>query len=143
AKALADNLNNQGYAVPGWDDVSQKSKPVSQTIVRYFHEADKLAATKCAGLLPISLSGRIATQYFPDNKSLVPSGQLEIWLGPNAAAAAAGIDVNEAIPSIDWRKVKDDGVSYAYLQATVGSDYTAKNFRERWGAAKNAGLLRG
>jgi GH25 family lysozyme M1 (1,4-beta-N-acetylmuramidase) len=143
AKAVADNFNSQGYSVPGWEDVSAKSKPVTQTIVRYFHDADKDAAARCVGLLPITVSGRAVTQNFPDNRSIVPVGQLEIWLGPNAAQAASGIDINEAIPAIDWRKVKDDGISYAYLQATVGSDYTTRNFRERWSSAKNAGLLRG
>jgi len=143
AHNAAVNLGSQGFSVPPAEDVSGKAKPTSNTVVRYFHEADKDTAAKCKGLLPLSITGAIDTQLFPNTQKLVPAGQLEIWLAPTAAAAAAGIDVNDAAHTIDWPAVKNDGITYAYLQASLGADYEPKNFKDHWNAAKSAGLIRG
>lgn len=55
-----------------------------------------------------------------------------------------GIDVSDAQGSIDWGKVKDDGISFVFLKATEGADFVSKTFtEERVDAIRKAGLLWG
>jgi lysozyme len=54
-----------------------------------------------------------------------------------------GIDVSYWQGDIDWRKVREAGVSFAYIKATEGGDHLDPKFRENWDAAKRAGIARG
>ena len=85
AKSLQAELIKLGYAVPGYEVVGNKSP--AQTQVRYFRPADKDGAQKIAGALQPLIDGGIALQPIPDPKNVVPPGQYEIWLSPNAQAA--------------------------------------------------------
>lgn len=84
ARLLQVNLAHHGYTVPGYEDVSAKTKPQTETRVKYFHDSDKDDAEKLVSLLRLTVSGPIVAQATTDTKSLVPAGQFEIWLAANA-----------------------------------------------------------
>ena len=54
-----------------------------------------------------------------------------------------GIDVSKWQGEIDWRKVTDAEVRFAYIKATEGTGYTDPCFTANWQSAQSAGLLRG
>jgi lysozyme len=54
-----------------------------------------------------------------------------------------GIDVSHHQGSIDWRRVAADDISFAYIKATEGGDFTDDRFEENWKKAADAGLTRG
>jgi lysozyme len=68
---------------------------------------------------------------------------------PNNGVAAAhvmpvqGIDVSYWQGNVDWQKVGDAGVRFAYIKATEGGDHLDPKFRDNWRAAKQAGIARG
>jgi lysozyme len=68
---------------------------------------------------------------------------------PNDGVAAAhvmpvqGIDVSYWQGDIDWKKVGDAGVHFAYIKATEGGDHLDPKFIANWRAAKQAGVARG
>lgn len=66
----------------------------------------------------------------------------------NGVAAARkmpiqGIDVSYWQGDVDWQKVKDAGVRFAYIKATEGGDRLDPKFRDNWHGAKEAGIARG
>jgi lysozyme len=74
---------------------------------------------------------------------------LLLWLGlrawhPSAAAYPdQGIEVSAAQAVVDWRKVRADGVNFAYLSATSGDADRDARFADNWQAAAAAGIRRG
>lgn len=54
-----------------------------------------------------------------------------------------GIDVSHHQGEIDWQRVADDDISFAYIKATEGGDWTDVRFVENWEGAGAAGLERG
>jgi lysozyme len=54
-----------------------------------------------------------------------------------------GIDVSKWQGEIDWSKVANSGVRFAYIKATEGTGYTDPCFAVNWQSAKSAGVLRG
>lgn len=68
---------------------------------------------------------------------------------PNKGVADAhvmpvqGIDVSYFQGDIDWQKVRDAGVHFAFIKATEGGDRVDPKFRDNWRAAKKAGIARG
>lgn len=54
-----------------------------------------------------------------------------------------GIDVSHHQGNIDWYKVKNSSLKFAYIKATEGDDFVDKNFSDNWNNSKNAGLVRG
>ena len=54
-----------------------------------------------------------------------------------------GIDVSNHQGSIDWKAVRGDGVTFAYLKATEGSTFTDPTFAANWAGAAVAGVTRG
>jgi lysozyme len=68
---------------------------------------------------------------------------------PHKGVAAAhvmpvqGIDVSYWQGDIDWQKVGDAGIQFAYIKATEGGDRVDPKFLDNWRAAKRAGLARG
>lgn len=51
-----------------------------------------------------------------------------------------GIDVSKWNGDIDWRKVRQSGVSFAFIKATEGKDRVDSRFDEYWRAARAAGI---
>jgi lysozyme len=54
-----------------------------------------------------------------------------------------GIDVSHHQGSIDWQRVANDGISFAYIKASEGATFTDPRFAENWLGADGAGLDRG
>jgi lysozyme len=53
-----------------------------------------------------------------------------------------GVDVSHHQGAIDWRRVAADPqrISFAYVKATEGGDFTDPRFRDNWEGARAAGL---
>jgi lysozyme len=54
-----------------------------------------------------------------------------------------GIDVSHHQGPIEWDRVADDGIGFAYIKATEGGDFVDDRFAENWSASAAAGLRRG
>lgn len=54
-----------------------------------------------------------------------------------------GVDVSDIQGIIDWKKVKDSGISFAFCKATEGDSFVAKRFKTNWEEIKKNGLIRG
>ena len=54
-----------------------------------------------------------------------------------------GVDVNGAKGAIDWRRVKADGIGFAFVKATEGRTFDDERFSFNRRAAKAAGLVVG
>jgi lysozyme len=54
-----------------------------------------------------------------------------------------GIDVSHHQGVIDWERVARDGITFAYIKATEGGDFTDARFDENWRGAQEAGMDRG
>ena len=66
------------------------------------------------------------------------------WIEPaRLLYSRHGIDVSHHQGPIDWDKVANSGVSFAYIKATEGGDFVDKRFQINWSAAKNSGIPRG
>ena len=54
-----------------------------------------------------------------------------------------GIDVSNHQKSLNWSKVAQDDIAFAYIKATEGSSAQDKSFQRHWQGAKRAGLHTG
>ena len=54
-----------------------------------------------------------------------------------------GIDVSKFQGDIDWSKVADSGVKFAWIKATEGGDRVDTRFQANWEGAKAAGIAHG
>jgi lysozyme len=59
------------------------------------------------------------------------------------AATVEGIDVFDGQGAIDWARVADAGVAFAYIKATQGTYDTQTTFAKNWAGAGAAGVARG
>lgn len=91
AKSTQAQLRGLGYAVPGIEAVDP-GKTGGQTQVRFFHAEDRADAGKLGGQLKGMVAGGVQVQLVADTKNVVPVGQFEVWLGPNAGGMAARQD---------------------------------------------------
>ena len=53
-----------------------------------------------------------------------------------------GIDISRHNKAIDWRRVKKEGVDFAFIKATEGKDDVDVRFAEFWAASKRVGIPR-
>jgi lysozyme len=51
-----------------------------------------------------------------------------------------GIDVSHHQGAIDWKKVAASGVTFAFIKASEGRDFTDRRFAENWRGATAAGI---
>lgn len=65
------------------------------------------------------------------------------WRPPLGQDEVYGIDVSNHQGPIDWDRVANDGIDFAYIKATEGGDWLDAQFRTNWSAAADAGVLRG
>lgn len=54
-----------------------------------------------------------------------------------------GIDISRFQPPIDWATARANGVNFAFIKATEGSDLLDPMFRDHWRGAGRAGVARG
>jgi lysozyme len=57
--------------------------------------------------------------------------------------AVHGVDVSKYQGNVDWTKVHDAGIKFAYIKATEGGDRIDPKFFRNWYGAKAAGMPRG
>ena len=60
-----------------------------------------------------------------------------LWFG------VVGVDVSHHQDDIDWPKVSQSNVRFAYIKATEGGDYVDPKFTDNWKQARAAGLAVG
>lgn len=65
------------------------------------------------------------------------------WRPPLGDGERYGIDVSAHQGAVDWRRVADDGIDFAYVKASEGGDFTDRRFAENWRGAGGVGLDRG
>ncbi|KAF9547546.1 glycoside hydrolase family 25 protein [Agrocybe pediades] len=58
-------------------------------------------------------------------------------------AMPKGIDVSGYQPNVNWKTVKANGVTFAYIKATEGTTYTNPSFSSQYTGATNEGIIRG
>ena len=54
-----------------------------------------------------------------------------------------GIDVSHYQGTIDWPRVKADGIVFAFIKASEGQTLVDAQFKQNWKAARKAGVVRG
>ncbi len=54
-----------------------------------------------------------------------------------------GVDVSHHQGEIDWKQVKSQGISFAFIKATEGGNHRDSNFTHNWKEAHEAGLVVG
>jgi lysozyme len=57
-------------------------------------------------------------------------------------AQPSGVDVSRWQGEIDWQAVKDSGIAFASVRATIGDFFTDDRFEENWQGAGDAGIFR-
>ena len=56
--------------------------------------------------------------------------------------AVHGTDVSKYQRAVDWRQLREAGVSFVFIKATEGGDMVDEQFAEHWRGAKAAGMPR-
>ncbi|MCX5850174.1 MAG: GH25 family lysozyme [Deltaproteobacteria bacterium] len=69
--------------------------------------------------------------YVPTSKSVDPGASL-----------TEGVMVRDLNSPIDWARVKEAGIVFAFIRAADGTEYVDSKFADNWPAAKAAGVLR-
>ena len=54
-----------------------------------------------------------------------------------------GVDVSHYQGEIDWQKIKEQGISFAFIKATEGSSHVDEKFLDNWKQAEEAGMIKG
>lgn len=54
-----------------------------------------------------------------------------------------GVDVSGYNPSVNWQKLRNQDIRFAFIKATEGTGYFNEFFDGQWTGAKSAGILRG
>ena len=103
-----------------------------------------LSAAACStveDLAPISGSGG-STAVALSNPRFSDSDPHQWEGGAPWTYAVHGTDVSKYQRSIDWRKARASGVSFAFIKATEGGDRVDDYFDEHWQASRAAGVPR-
>ncbi|MBC6419743.1 MAG: hypothetical protein GDA44_13755 [Prochloron sp. SP5CPC1] len=78
------------------------------------------------------------------DKNKVASEEITIVLSnSNPLGFEPGIDVSDFDGSVNWRKVKGAGFSFAFAKATEGRTWKATTFPRNWRQMEGAGIIRG
>lgn len=65
------------------------------------------------------------------------------WRPSLGVGETYGVDVSSHQGEIDWQRVAQDSITFAYIKATEGGDFVDGSFDENWRRAGNAGIERG
>lgn len=65
------------------------------------------------------------------------------YLQPNWKYEVRGIDVSHYQGEIDWVRVAEDGIQFAFIKATEGQSLVDEKFSTNWKEAREAGVLCG
>lgn len=70
----------------------------------------------------------------------------ERWVNVNnffVGGQIMGVDVSSYQVDVDFDKLKEQGVEFAYIKATEGDSHVDDSFSKKWAAAKKAGVAAG
>jgi lysozyme len=79
----------------------------------------------------------------------VTNKMLQADSDPNPGVARAhampvqGIDISKYQGDVDWARVRDDGIRFAYLKVSEGGDHVDNRFYDNWSKSAAAGIPRG
>ncbi|HEX6740384.1 MAG TPA: GH25 family lysozyme [Sphingomicrobium sp.] len=65
------------------------------------------------------------------------------WTPSRSAYPLQGVDVSAHQGAIDWPRLREQGVDFAYIKASEGGDFRDSAFARNWAAAGRAGIRRG
>lgn len=54
-----------------------------------------------------------------------------------------GVDVSSYQEDVDFGRLKEQGIEFAYIKATEGASHVDSSFKEKWSAASDAGVIAG
>lgn len=74
---------------------------------------------------------------------VAPEGEQAFSATCASGGTVKGIDVSYYQGTIDWRRVADDGVRYAFIRVSDGTGFIDSQFERNWREARRAGVLRG
>ena len=79
-----------------------------------------------------------------DRGEVATDSLIEAFAIPNVSGyLVRGIDISHYQHTVDWAKVKTNGLSFVYVKATEGIDGVDDEFAANWAGARTAGLRRG
>jgi len=81
AQAIRSTIQQQGYAVPGIENIAGKAAPPKNTNVRYFNDGDKAVAEAIVSLL--RQAGIMSAYSYRVSGLKARPGSLEIWFSPD------------------------------------------------------------
>ncbi|MDJ0848851.1 MAG: GH25 family lysozyme [Myxococcota bacterium] len=85
----------------------------------------------------------LAAGLVAGSAALYRDGRLRFNYPSEARFPVRGVDVSHHQGRIDWEKVRDAGIDFAFIKATEGQDHRDSRFRENWEEAGRVGLARG
>lgn len=88
----------------------------------------------------VSGCGKAAVNNPPIENSPTPTLPAPV---PPTTGLHHGIDVSTHSGTVDWKSVRDEGHSFAFIKASEGVDLADPDFGANWKAAGDAGLVRG
>ena len=102
-----------------------------------------------AALLPLCVlapacRNNVGDEGWTMNAGVVPSTVDAAMTNACAAGTTVkGIDVSYYQGTINWTRVKNDGVKYAFIRVSDGTGFHDSQFARNWREAKAAGVMRG
>lgn len=90
-----------------------------------------------AGVIAVSLTAFVTLVLMTKNKIIQPNN----LIGP--LYEIQGVDVSNYQGDIDWQKMEDTGIDFAYIKATEGSSHVDASFEENWAEAQDTDIYIG
>jgi lysozyme len=75
--------------------------------------------------------------------ALYKSGAVQLTQPDPAVFPVVGIDVSHHQGEVDWKRVAEAGISFAYVKSSEGQNFRDTRFEENWAASAGAGIPRG
>ncbi len=78
--------------------------------------------------------------YFGYNAVINRELNINSWF---ASGKTLGVDVSSYQENVDFAKLKEQKIEFAYIKATEGAKHVDPSFKLKWEAAKDAGVISG
>lgn len=86
---------------------------------------------------------RIKVIGLDSNNHQVDSTEIVVFISNSTAGREPGLDVSNHDKTINWRKVKNAGFSFAYAKATEHTTFRDQFFPDNWRHIQSVGMIRG
>jgi len=100
-------------------------------------------------LLIIFISSLLSCQFNKEEKTTESKKYIQDGTGKQEVTnkidsiKLKGIDISHHQANIDWTLLKQSAISFVFIKATGGLDYTDIEFHNNWNNAKQSGIKRG